>query len=346
MNPYNPAQKQSLRLIKDQANQQVQVPETISRIAVVQVYPLPAVLASVFDLAQHIVSMPHASMTAAKNGLCSELYPRILEAKTVDAVAGADKVDTEALKRLNPDIVFYLAEDEKMRAQLQGAGLTAVGISGLSWDFDPVATLNHWLEFLATLFGTSPRGDLVQKHTAKSLAQIEATLDRLQVAQRQKVCFLYQATAQEIQTSGRHFYGQHWADAIHATNVAAALDDPFGSPVKRDQIQAWQPDVLYISNFTTLMPKDLYANPAWQTIAAVKNQRVYKMPLGMYRSFTPGVDTPITLLWLAQQTYPQQFAAQDIAAKTKAYYADVFHIQLTTAQVHRIFNPAVAASVL
>ena len=31
------------------------------------------------------------------------------------------------------------------------------------------------------------------------------------------------------------------------------------------------------------------------------------MPLGMYRSYTPGADTPVTLLWMAKTTYPEKF---------------------------------------
>ena len=63
------------------------------------------------------------------------------------------------------------------------------------------------------------------------------------------------------------------------------------------------------------------------------------MPLGMYRSYTPGADTPVTLLWMAKTAYPEQFADIDILAETKAYYKEVFGVELTDAQAASIFAP-------
>ena len=63
------------------------------------------------------------------------------------------------------------------------------------------------------------------------------------------------------------------------------------------------------------------------------------MPLGLYRTYTCGADTPMTLLWLAQAAYPSLFEDIDITAETKAYYSEVFGIELTDEQANRIFDP-------
>ena len=98
------------------------------------------------------------------------------------------------------------------------------------------------------------------------------------------------------------------------------------------------------TNFTTAMPDDLGNNTVgvydWSAVDAVENQRVYKMPLGMYRSYTPGADTPVTLLWLAKTAYPDRFADIDIIAETKTYYSEVFGVELTDEQAASIFTPA------
>ena len=67
------------------------------------------------------------------------------------------------------------------------------------------------------------------------------------------------------------------------------------------------------------------------------------MPLGMYRSYTPGVDTPVTLLWLAKTAYPEHFEDIDILEETKTYYAEVFGIELSDEQAASIFTPAADA---
>ena len=63
------------------------------------------------------------------------------------------------------------------------------------------------------------------------------------------------------------------------------------------------------------------------------------MPLGMYRSYTPGADTPMTLLWLAKTTYPDKFKDIDLTKEVKDYYKEVFGVDLTDKQVESIFAP-------
>ena len=64
------------------------------------------------------------------------------------------------------------------------------------------------------------------------------------------------------------------------------------------------------------------------------------MPLGMYRSFTPGIDTPVTLLWLAKTAYPELFEDIDVTAEAMNYYKDVFGVELTNEQAQSIFAPS------
>ena len=118
--------------------------------------------------------------------------------------------------------------------------------------------------------------------------------------------------------------------------------------INMEQVYAWNPSLIFITNFTTAGSEDLYngtiGNDDWSAIQAVQDKNVHKMPLGMYRSFTPGVDTPVTLLWLAKTAYPDLFADIDIIAETKTYYKEVFGIDLTDDQAASIFNPTTEAA--
>ena len=119
-------------------------------------------------------------------------------------------------------------------------------------------------------------------------------------------------------------------------------------PVTLEQVYAWDPDLIFVTNFTTAQPQDLYDNTVgsydWSGVNAVQNQQAFKMPLGMYRSYTPGVDTPITLLWLAKSAYPALFEDIDITQQTVDYYKTVFDVTLTEAQAEAIFTPVADAA--
>ena len=91
-------------------------------------------------------------------------------------------------------------------------------------------------------------------------------------------------------------------------------------------VTKYNPDIIFMTNFTQAQPKDLYNNTIgsndWSKVKAVEDKKVYKMPLGMYRSYTPGADTPMTLLWLAKTTYPDKFKDIDLTKEVKDYYKD------------------------
>ena len=68
------------------------------------------------------------------------------------------------------------------------------------------------------------------------------------------------------------------------------------------------------------------------------------MPLGWYRSYTPGVDTAITLQWVAKSVYPELFQDIDIEQVTREYFNNYFSIELTDEQLEKMFNPPREAS--
>ena len=151
-----------------------------------------------------------------------------------------------------------------------------------------------------------------------------------------------------ITTSGKKFFGQWWAEAVGAINVGGVMETDNSTAVTMEQVYAWNPDRILITNFTSAQPDDLYNNTIgnydWSVIDAVINKKVSKMPLGMYRSYTCGADTPVTLLWLAKTVYPELFKDIDITAETIKYYKEAFGITLTQKQAEKIFAPESDAS--
>ncbi len=331
------------QVITDQDDNQVTLTKNIQRIVVCDILPLPSVLAVFFDSADKIVGMSGTSMGAAENSLLGELYPEILEAET--GFIDGSTVNTEELLKLQPDVVFYNASRRELGQQLRDAGFPAVAISVNRWEYDCIETLNQWIALLSRMFPENDKAETVAQYSSQVYDLVR---DRVKdIPQRERVLFLYQYSETAIQTSGKRFFGQWWADAIGAVNVGEELTTDNSVAVNMEQIYAWNPSLIFMTNFTPMGPQDLYSGTIaaydWSAIDAVENSRVYKMPLGMYRSYTPGVDTPITLLWLAKTAYPQQFRDIDILQETKDYYREVFGVELTDDQAASIFAPAAEA---
>ena len=336
------------RIVEDDNGTKVDVPDQINRVVVTNILPLASAVTVFLNDGTKVVGMHPASYSAAKTGLLGKLYPEVLKADT-SFMKGA-VLNVEALLALRPDVVLVNAPDKKTLETVRNAGLTAFGISPTKWHYDVIETHNQWMKSLSELWPDQKgKGDIIDARS-KAIAQLVAdrTAD-IPASERSKVLFLFRYDSRQIVTSGKSFFGQYWCDAVGAKNVAESLTaDNANAIISMEQIYSWNPDVVFITNFTTAQPKDLYTNAIagqdWSDVKAVKDKNVFKMPLGIYRSYTPSADTPLTLLWMAKKVYPKRFEDIDLTKEVKAYYKDVFKVDLTDEDVDGMFNPTVNAS--
>ena len=333
--------KTGTHVIVDHLGIEVEVPYEVDRIVVGNILPLPSVLTVFFDSAEKIVGMSPNSMSAAENGLLGELYPDILKAET-GYMNGTD-INLEELMKLEPDIVLYSASQPEQGEQLRNAGFAAVALSVNKWEYNAIETLNQWIGLLSEIFPDNDKTEVVAKHSDEIYNMVQERVAEIPEEERERVFFLFKYSDTDMETSGSKFFGQFWADAVGAVNVAEEITTDNQVAANMEQVYKWNPTIIFITNFTAAQPDDLYNNTIgnydWSAVDAVKNQKVYKMPLGMYRSYTPGADTPVTLLWFAKNTYPELFEDIDMIQETKDYYKEVFGVELTDDQASTIFEP-------
>ncbi len=334
--------------VTDHADRTVTVPVNPEHVIILDILPLPSVLTVFLNSAETIDAMEPASMNAAKNGILSELFPEILDVRT-DIMDGED-VNVETLLSMEPQIVYYNAGNKALGEKLENAGLTAVGVSPTKWKYDCIETYDEWIGLLSQIYPEAKKHEEVSAYSNEIYDMIKEKTADIPEEERKKILFLFQYDDKKMITSGSSFFGQWWCDAVGAVNVANGVSaDNSNAVITMEQVYEWNPDMIVITNFTQTMPDDLYNNAVgaddWSTVAAVQNHEVYKMPLGTYRTYTPGVDTPMTLQWLAQKAYPDLFGDIDLTAEVRDYYNTLYGITVTDEQIERMYNPAKEAGV-
>lgn len=331
------------RTFVDDAGVEMEVPEKIDRI-VVGAWQMAAPLAVYLGGGEKIVGMAPASMKAAENGLLGEMYPELLDAET-EFYNGGD-INMEELLKLDPDIVIGVGEEQA--EAIRAAGIPATVVSVSKWDYDVIETYDHWLETFDAIFGGSAYGKDVTEYSNQVQSAIMEKVSAIPAEDRKKVMILFAYSDATMSTSGKGFFGQSWCDLTGAINVGEGIESLGSAAINMEQVYEWNPDVIIITNFTTAQPEDLYNNTIgsddWSSVNAVKNKQVYKMPLGIYRSYTPGADTPVTLQWFAKAVYPELFQDMDVEQIAKDYYKDFYGFELTDEQLENMFNPPSEAS--
>ncbi len=335
-------------VITDHADRQVEVPANIERVVTTDILPIASVLTVFLGSADKIVGIHPSSMSAAESGLLGELFPEILNADTSFMEGG--NLNVEQLLNLDPDVVLVNASSTELIEAIENAGIPAVGISPSKWDYDILETYDQWIDLLSQMFPDNSKSEEISAYSKEVYDLVQERVKDIPEEEKKSILFLYQYDDKQMITSGKHFFGQYWADAVGGKNAAEEVQaENSNAVINMEQVYQWNPDIIMITNFTTAQPDDLYNNTIgsndWSSVKAVEEQQVYKMPLGTYRSYTPSTDTPVTFLWMAKTVYPELFEDIDITAEVKDYYQEMYGVALTDEQVDLMYNPTSAAGV-
>ena len=326
------------RSVTDHLNRTVEVPDHIERVAVADIFPYASAACVYLGSCRKIVAMHPSSMIAARSGLLHELYPEVADINT-SVMQGAE-VNLEALMGLGPDVVFVNAGNKRLIERLEAAGLPALAVSTGKWDYDVLKTYENWISLLDKTFPGEGNAATALKYAQRIEKLVSERTSDLAPEKRRKVLFLVQYDSKRIVTSGSRFFGQFWCDAAAAINAAESISaENANAVINIEQVYAWNPDVVFLTNFTQAQPADLWENRLhdWSSVKAVQNKAVYKMPLGLYRSYTPSADSPLTLLWMAKTLYPDRFSDIDMTQETLTYYKELFGVDLDENAARSLF---------
>ena len=332
------------RTIIDHTGAEVTLPKEMHRIVISSILPLPSVYCLFRGSAEDIIGIHPSSMAAAKNSYLINVFPELADADTSFVENG--EVNVEQLLTLDPDVVFYSAANTEERALYDNAGIPAVGFSTTIADYDCVETYAAWIKLFGEIYGESETANEIIADGRKTAEEIKAVTDKIPADERPDVLILFSYDDGVIKAGGSDFFAKYWIETAGGNNVAAALKG--SAEVNMEQIYEWDPDIILITNFSSHLPEDLLNNTVegndWSNVKAVKEGKVYKYPLGMYRWFPPASDTPLVLKWLAKTIQPELFKDMDMDEEMRSFYSEHYGVQLTDEDIQKIYHPARAAS--
>ena len=328
------------RTIIDQVGNEVVLPEKIERVVITSLWPLPSVYTLFQGSAEGLVGMHPAAKAAAENSMLG----KVADLSGVETSFIQDgQINAEELMKLNPDVVFYLGTNTEEYEILKKAGIPAVGfIANPTGDGNAIEAVASWMEQLGLIFQKEDRAQEIKEMGYEVLEQVETSVADIPEEEKERVLIIYRYSDEELTVAGDGHFGDFWIEAAGGVNVADEIKGT--AAVNMEQIYAWNPDKIFISNFSSRMPEDLIDNTIdnadWTSVKAVQDEEVYKIPLGMYRWYPPSSDTPLMLQWFAKQMYPEKFEEVDMNQEVKEYYSEFYGIELTDDNVTSIFNPS------
>lgn len=103
-----------------------------------------------------------------------------------------------------------------------------------------------------------------------------------------------------------------------------------------------QPDVIVAMNKTVYDTiTDSSNGSQWQNLTAVKNGKVYLVPKGVYLWAVRSCEGALQPLWLGTILHPDLFEDINMKEKTKEFYKNFYHYDLTDEETELIFSQGI-----
>ena len=285
----------------DQRDRVVTLDSEAARVVTIPI-PAASMFMSVDGGTEKLAGMHPLSKTAIKDQILEAFYPDAMSIPSDIAGPGFNfSPNVEALLSLEPDLVFQWGHlNDDIIDPLLNAGLNVALIK-----IGQEAFTRRWLTMMGAVTGNEEKAAKMISWRDEVQAEIKAETDKIPAAERPRVLYFMNYLS-KLRVAGGKSYNNFYINLAGGQNTASELG--MFAEVGPEQIIAWDPEVILLNGFEKkLSPKDVYDNPLFADLSAVKNRRVYKMPLGGYRWDPPNQESPLTWLWLSMVLHPDRF---------------------------------------
>ena len=225
-------------------------------------------------------------------------------AKSVTNIGRVYQIDAEKVLALTPDLVILnRGMNEKLVETLAANHIKTLVIEMKSYE-----DVKREIGTFATLTGETAKGDeLIRKMDA----DIEAV--RTSIPQEKKRVAIIHSTGQGLSVQLDGSIAGNIANILGWENTAAgmpALDkNPDAAPYSMETLVAQNPDIIFVTSMgeeaeiRASMEAMFAESPAWQSVSAVRDGRVYYLPQELFL-FSPGIEYPAAVKYMARLVYP------------------------------------------
>lgn len=320
------------KIITDVEGNKIELPDNVQRVA--DLWHANNQIVLLLGGANKLVG---TTISIAANPWYSKVY---LNIKNVPVLTNGETIQTEELLSHKPDAV--LLSKKSMLTEVEQAGLKGVRVS--FQDFDG---LKKTVRITADVLGD--KAPEIAENYIKELENyikelenniqfVEARLKGLKDEQRPTVLHITKGSDLLMIDGGKSMIGE-WIKLAGGKSVLP--DEANMVTVTVESIIQANPDVIIIGssgNKAQAAIEKIKADLAWQSISAVKNNRIYANPTGTFPWDRYSAEKALQILWAAQLFHPEQFKDLNMVEKTQAFYKKYYGYALSKENAEQILK--------
>ena len=257
-------------------------------------------------------------------GLYSYVYP---ELDDVVQIGKGQDINFESCLAVGADLAILPERFAHLAEEFEAIGIPAAVVLPNVESYD---TIRSSLRLVAALIGEEERAeDIIAFFDAKMDAaeEITATIT-------EKPDVLYLGGNSPLSVANGIMLQSVMIETVGANNVAKDVEGQGDFvEVSIEEIIGWNPDVIYIPTFASYTVEDILNDPAWSSIQAVKDEKVYVFPSTLEPRDYPTPSASMGLTWLIHNLYPEKYSLDQVLEDANTYYDMVYGQTFTAEQL-------------
>ena len=313
----------STRTVTDMEGREVTIPADPQRVACI--YSSAAHMMAMLEEQDRIIAVP--------NGVKSdELMKMKIDGLDSLSVPMQDNdLNVEELMSIRADLI--IVKRDQIIAKGQEEKLEKAGIPWIVADYESIDELNRCITLMGEIFNDQDRASAYNQFAADTIEDVQQRLrgtagdPQADGKDRPKI---YHSVNEAIRTDEAGGICQEIMEKAGVSDISADKElsvDGNKAYATIEEIYNWDPDGM-IANESSVT-EYILSDSKWAGLSAVKEGRVYTLPVGASRWCHPGsMEAHMGVLAVAWRFYPEAFEDLDLAQFTKEYYREYFGLDL------------------
>jgi iron complex transport system substrate-binding protein len=181
-----------------------------------------------------------------------------------------DFINIEKVIALKPDLVIIWAHQEEAIRAIEERGIRVFGVFIRNFE-----DITREMLALGDLTGASERARQLVAYVRGSLDQLRSRTSFIPSDDRVRVYYMW--AQGELETSGKPSTVDELISLAGAVNVCNSIEQEH-LVVNMEKLFKWDPQVIVMWYNARKDPADIMHNPMWQSLSAVRRQRVHEFP--------------------------------------------------------------------
>ena len=256
------------------------------------------------------------------------LYEQVIEGfEELPEVGKGSNINLESVIASGADLVILPKRHQDLVPQFEAANIPVLVILDSTESFE---TVKQTLQLLGMAVGENEKAEKINSFLDSQLENAQTLLK--DITEKPSVLFLGSSSALSVAPGS--MIQTSLIEAGGGVNAVSGVEGEGGFvDVSIEQIIAWNPDVIWFPAYSDYTAEDLLNDPAWSSISAIQNKRVYEFPSQLEPWDQPTAVLALGIDWALNNLHPDLYSSEALMENVDEFYTIVYDKTFTAEQL-------------